>query len=45
MHDLKSLTLENAIDRHGGEAAEVRDRFQRLSESEKEELFRFLNSL
>ena len=45
MHDLKSLTLENAIDRHGGEAAEVRDRFHRLSESEKEELFRFLNSL
>jgi CxxC motif-containing protein (DUF1111 family) len=45
MHDLQSLTLENAIDRHGGEAAEVRDQFHRLSESEKEELFRFLNSL
>ena len=45
MHDLKSLTLENAIDRHGGEAEEVRHEFRRLSESEKEELFQFLNSL
>ena len=45
MHDLQSLTLENAIDRHGGEAEEVRRGFQRLSESEKEQLFRFLNSL
>ncbi|HWX26637.1 MAG TPA: di-heme oxidoredictase family protein [Steroidobacteraceae bacterium] len=45
MHDLRSLTLENAIDRHGGEAEEVRHEFRRLSESEKEELFQFLNSL
>jgi CxxC motif-containing protein (DUF1111 family) len=45
MHDLRSLTLENAIDRHGGEADEVRHEFRRLSESEKEELFQFLNSL
>ena len=45
MHDLKSLTLENAIDRHGSEAKEARQEFQRLSESEKQELFLFLNSL
>ena len=45
LHDLKSLTLESAIDRHGGEVEEVRRGFHRLSESEKEELFRFLNSL
>ena len=45
MHDLKSLTLENAIDRHGGEAKEVVQQFQRLSESQKQELFVFLNSL
>jgi len=45
MHDLKSLTLENAIERHGGEAEEVRHEFRRLSDSEKEELFQFLNSL
>jgi CxxC motif-containing protein (DUF1111 family) len=32
-------------DRHGGEAEEVRHEFHRLSESEKEELFQFLNSL
>ena len=45
LHDLKSLTLESAIDRHGGEVEEVRRGFHRLSESEKEELLRFLNSL
>jgi CxxC motif-containing protein (DUF1111 family) len=45
MHDLKSLTLESAIDRHGGEAEEVRPGSHRLSESGKEKLFRFLNSL
>jgi CxxC motif-containing protein (DUF1111 family) len=45
MHDLKSLTLEHAIDRHGGEAKEVRHEFHRLSETEKQQLFLFLNSL
>jgi len=45
MHDLRSLTLENAVDRHGGEAKEIRQEFHRLSESEKQELFLFLNSL
>jgi CxxC motif-containing protein (DUF1111 family) len=45
MHDLKSLTLENAIDRHGSEAKETRQEFHRLSESERQELFLFLNSL
>jgi CxxC motif-containing protein (DUF1111 family) len=45
MHDLKSLTLENAIERHGGEAEEVRDHFRELSPEEKQALFTFLNSL
>jgi CxxC motif-containing protein (DUF1111 family) len=45
MHDLKSLTLENAIERHGGEAREVRDRFRQLSSGEKQQLITFLNSL
>jgi CxxC motif-containing protein (DUF1111 family) len=45
MHDLKSLTLENAIERHGGEAKQVRDRFRDLSPTEKQALFTFLNSL
>jgi CxxC motif-containing protein (DUF1111 family) len=45
MHDLMSLTLENAIERHGGEAEHVRNRFRDLSPDEKQALFTFLNSL
>jgi len=45
MHDLKSLTLESAIERHGGEAKHVRDRFRDLSAADKQALFAFLNSL
>jgi CxxC motif-containing protein (DUF1111 family) len=45
MHDLKSLTLENAIDRHKSEADHAAQRFHELSPTEKQELFAFLNSL
>ena len=45
MHDLKSLTLESAIERHGGEAEEVRDRFRELSPTDKQRIITFLNSL
>ena len=45
MHDLKSLTLEAAILRHGGEAQEVTGRFRALTPQEKQQLFTFLNSL
>ncbi len=45
MHDLKSLTLENAIERHKGEAEHVRQRFRELTPLEKQQLFSFLNSL
>ena len=45
MHDLKSLTLEDAIERHGGEAKQERHHFRRLSPEEKQALFTFLNSL
>ena len=45
MHDLMSLTLENAIERHGGEAEQVRNRFRELSPTDKQALFTFLNSL
>jgi CxxC motif-containing protein (DUF1111 family) len=45
MHDLMSLTLENAIERHGGEAEHVRNRFRELSPTDKQALFTFLNSL
>ena len=45
MHDLRSLTLEDAIERHRGEADEVRERFQALSAQERQQLLTFLNSL
>jgi CxxC motif-containing protein (DUF1111 family) len=45
MHDLLSLTLENAIERHRGEAEHVSRRFRELTDPEKQKLFTFLNSL
>jgi CxxC motif-containing protein (DUF1111 family) len=45
MHDHQSLTLENAIERHKGEAEDVIDRFFDLSEAQRQQLFTFLNSL
>jgi CxxC motif-containing protein (DUF1111 family) len=45
MHDLLSLTLEDAIERHKGEAEHVSRRFRELTDSEKQQLFTFLDSL
>ena len=45
MHDLKSLSLENAIERHRGEAREAERRFDELSPEERAALITFLNSL
>jgi len=45
MHDLLSLTLQNAIERHKGEAEHVSRSFRELSDQEKQQLFTFLNSL
>ena len=45
MHDLRSLTLEDAIERHGGEAEHVTHRFRDLAPTEKQELITFLESL
>jgi len=45
MHDLKCLTLDDAIARHQGEAEEVERRFDQLSPKEKQQLRTFLNSL
>jgi CxxC motif-containing protein (DUF1111 family) len=45
MHDLRSLTLEDAIERHGGEAARERARFRKLEPADKQALITFLNSL
>jgi len=45
MHDGQSLTLRDAILRHGGEAADSQSRFADLGEQEKEQLLAFLRSL
>jgi len=45
MHDLKSLSLEDAILRHEKEAREPARRFRELSPEEKAELILFLKSL
>jgi len=45
MHDLKSLTLQNAIERHEGEAETVVRRFRDLTEAQKNDLLTFLKSL
>jgi CxxC motif-containing protein (DUF1111 family) len=45
MHDHQSLTLENAIERHEGEAEDVIERFFDLTEAQRQQLFTFLNSL
>src|ERR1700741_2661679 len=45
MHDHQSLTLENAIERHKGEAEDVADRFFDLTDRQQQRLFPFLNSL
>jgi CxxC motif-containing protein (DUF1111 family) len=45
MHDLKSLSLDDAIRRHDGEAREASDRFRDLRPEEKAQLITFLNSL
>jgi len=45
MHDLASLTLEAAIQRHGGEAKHVEHRFRNLTNAERQQLITFLKSL
>jgi len=45
MHDLKSLSLEDAIERHKGEALETARRFRELRPEEREALLTFLKSL
>ena len=45
MHDLQSFTRNDAILRHGGEATFVRNNYQSLSTSQKNDLISFLNSL
>jgi CxxC motif-containing protein (DUF1111 family) len=45
MHDGGSVTLNDAIRRHRGEASEVTQRYERLSDAEQEALLTFLRSL
>jgi CxxC motif-containing protein (DUF1111 family) len=45
MHDLKSLSLENAIARHQGEAQEPASSFKDLNAADQQALITFLNSL
>jgi CxxC motif-containing protein (DUF1111 family) len=45
MHDLKSLSLDGAIERHKGEASEVERRFDELSPDDRDALLTFLRSL
>jgi CxxC motif-containing protein (DUF1111 family) len=45
MHDLGSLSLENAINRHDGEAREPARRFRELRPEDREALITFLHTL
>jgi CxxC motif-containing protein (DUF1111 family) len=45
MHDGESVTLLDAILRHGGESADVTKKFKKLKPAEKEALLEFLRSL
>ena len=45
MHDGLSFTKEEAIQRHRGQADEVRRRFNALTATQKQQLFAFLDSL
>jgi CxxC motif-containing protein (DUF1111 family) len=45
MHDGQSATIEEAVQRHGGEAATVRDRFFGLSPSVRAAVVAFVSSL
>jgi CxxC motif-containing protein (DUF1111 family) len=45
MHDGASLTLRDAILRHGGEASHVSQRFEKLKREDQEAIIEFLKSL
>jgi len=45
MHDGLSLTIDEAIRRHGGQAEGVRLKYEALPEAKKKQLISFLNSL
>ena len=45
MHDNLSLSVEDAIARHGNQGASARDAFNRLSSSDRRKVLTFLSSL
>jgi CxxC motif-containing protein (DUF1111 family) len=45
MHDGASVTLLDAVFRHGGEAAHVTEKFRKLKPDQKDALLEFLRSL
>src|ERR1700739_2582567 len=45
MHDLRSLTLQDAIERHEGEAEQVIRQFRELPQADKQQIISFLESL
>ena len=45
MHDGESVTLRDAIRRHGGEATHVTQQFQKLKNTEQNAVIEFLKSL
>lgn len=45
LHDARTSNVDDAIRAHGGEAAKIRDRYLKLSNGDKQDLLKFLNSL
>ena len=45
MHDGRALSLDQAIQMHGGEGSQSRDEYIQLSEVQKAQLIKFLESL
>lgn len=45
LHDGSAKTVQNAIERHGGEAQNSADKFNALSDDDKKALLKFLNSI
>jgi CxxC motif-containing protein (DUF1111 family) len=45
MHDGRAKSIEEAIQLHGGEAGESRNRFDQLTQEDRDALIKFLKSL
>ncbi|HMJ65376.1 MAG TPA: di-heme oxidoredictase family protein, partial [Candidatus Binatia bacterium] len=45
LHDGSAKTVKEAIERHGGEAADSRNRFKQLDKADEKALLKFLGTL